>query len=732
MYSEWQKKSLENGISKNSLLQKDLLYNQLLNDIDQKNKKLLLVGSVQSGKTATYIGLICKLFETTKTNLVILFCGVSNVLKSQTLDRFEDNFKGFTNVSIRTSERGNYNYDDVLNDLMQNKKVILISIKHHTHIKNIARWFNNSQYFISNPLIIDDEGDQASFYNLDKYSRDGEHSTTYTSFLGFFQNENCCTFMSITATPYAHIIAHKEWFGLEPDYVYLIPEGEDYLSFSSLYSHREIFKTLTEKDVAELDIQKDEMGLWHLINMPFSAKAAIINYYISHKKYQSDVKKCPYQSEMIINVDRRIAVHFSIRDKINEFITDFEYKPLFRKEIINYLYPNASEDEKQKYESFALDIIDSQECELRIIDCANEEEKGREIEPLNFYKQCNIIIGGLTIGRGVSFPTLLSFYYINDKPKKYTIDNIIQVCRFLGYRNKVVPYYSIWLSKRVQEIFETIFDADDRIRERISYYQNNHKDFHEFARGIQINIKSNADYVLFATRQTIAKQYITPSIQTLYNDSSFDFKSDDDELINNGMTEIFYLLLSKHLSIRDKHYSSELGECFGNYPILYFDNFTQLVEELDHSINNSAEEILKSYFKLAINSKDVIDYAKASNKKIIVSLMIYELDEQTGKFTKRNVLYHKDRKEYSYYRQGYRADYIGDNNWAYEYKRQSNEEAIFIQLFVLSTPNEYRCIFDKDVIKMQIILPTENLINESMIVASDEDDKKIKEDAWFK
>ncbi|MCQ3914467.1 MAG: hypothetical protein MJ201_01435 [Mycoplasmoidaceae bacterium] len=249
--------------------------------------------------------------------------------------------------------------------------------------------------------------------------------------------------MSVTATPYAHILVHKDLFQLDPKYVYLIPEGESYQSYAKLRQHPEIFYFLNEEDIAELEIAKDETGYSQLISLPTSLKDALIKYFINHKRYYYDVKKKPFQSQMIINIDRKIAVHFATKRMLSEFLHQFEMSYDLRRATIDRLYPDASDEVKKQYISYAMDVINSDDYELRPVNCANSEEKNREIEELVFSKQCNVIIGSLTLARGISFPTLLSFYYINEKPKKYTMDNIIQVCRFLGYREKEIPFFSL-------------------------------------------------------------------------------------------------------------------------------------------------------------------------------------------------------------------------------------------------------------------------------------------------
>ena len=59
----------------------------------------VVVGSVQSGKTANYTGLICKALDAGYKRIVIL-CGLNNDLRSQTQERIEEGIIGEVRSSI--------------------------------------------------------------------------------------------------------------------------------------------------------------------------------------------------------------------------------------------------------------------------------------------------------------------------------------------------------------------------------------------------------------------------------------------------------------------------------------------------------------------------------------------------------------------------------------------------------------------------------------------------------
>lgn len=77
----------------------DKLFNPQRDDVII-NKKGLVVGQVQSGKTANYTGLICKAADA-GFNLIIILAGIHNNLRSQTQTRIDEGFLGFDTQNTR-------------------------------------------------------------------------------------------------------------------------------------------------------------------------------------------------------------------------------------------------------------------------------------------------------------------------------------------------------------------------------------------------------------------------------------------------------------------------------------------------------------------------------------------------------------------------------------------------------------------------------------------------------
>ena len=66
----------------------------------------MVVGQVQSGKTANYTGLICKAADA-GYRLIIVLAGLHNSLRSQTQERLDREFLGFDTRNRLSFDQGN-------------------------------------------------------------------------------------------------------------------------------------------------------------------------------------------------------------------------------------------------------------------------------------------------------------------------------------------------------------------------------------------------------------------------------------------------------------------------------------------------------------------------------------------------------------------------------------------------------------------------------------------------
>lgn len=218
------------------------------------DRRGLVVGHVQSGKTANYIGLICKAADA-GYKIIIVLAGIHKNLRSQTQIRIEEGFLGYDNnrrkdEGFRAVGVGNINPDPSLRpDAVTNRAddgdfntnrartfsinpggrpLVFVIKKQATVLQNLINWVKWAHTAVDQQtgresvaaiplLVIDDEADHASVDTKDgAFDENGqpdlEHDPTRINqlirrLLTLFQQK---AYVGYTATPFANIFIHEQ------------------------------------------------------------------------------------------------------------------------------------------------------------------------------------------------------------------------------------------------------------------------------------------------------------------------------------------------------------------------------------------------------------------------------------------------------------------------------------------------------------------------------------------
>lgn len=221
------------------------------------DRRGLVVGQVQSGKTANYTGVICKAIDA-GYRLIIVLAGLHNSLRSQTQLRLDEGVLGFDTSYARkfdqsnsrvgvgllagseflhahsftsSEDRGDFSLSVAKNigvSVGGNDPVILVVKKNASILRNLHRWATGIRQEVDPNtgrsvvrgvplLLIDDEADNASVNTKDvPLDEDGEPIDDYKPsvinglirklLLSFEQS----VYLGYTATPFANIFIDEE------------------------------------------------------------------------------------------------------------------------------------------------------------------------------------------------------------------------------------------------------------------------------------------------------------------------------------------------------------------------------------------------------------------------------------------------------------------------------------------------------------------------------------------
>jgi hypothetical protein len=196
--------------------------------------KGLVVGSVQSGKTANFNAVINRAIDSGYA-LIIVLSGIMEDLRSQTQTRIEKEvsgtdknnsvgvgvFKKFGElgdssvhqVVVPTSIKHDFKKTIKEADFSLNNKNILVCKKNVGVLKNLILWLD--EYLNENRdkhdipfLIVDDEADNASLNNMGKKGKEyaSKINGHIRALLGLFNRK---TYLGYTATPFANVLQDR-------------------------------------------------------------------------------------------------------------------------------------------------------------------------------------------------------------------------------------------------------------------------------------------------------------------------------------------------------------------------------------------------------------------------------------------------------------------------------------------------------------------------------------------
>ena len=410
-------------------------------------QNVLLLGNVQSGKTAQVLGVLSALADDGDHKVFLYLTTDSVDLQEQTVKRAEANLKNF----IVLSE----NDDRSFMQVMKANNPILVVIKKNARV--LKRWrnlFASQSSLKGYPLVIvDDEADAASLNtNTDKPDKD---ASTINKLLNDIKN-SCCQslFIQLTATPQSLLLQHEEsdW---QPEFIHFFEAGEKYIGGNFVFSDPPSY--IVRFIDSELDDMKDESG-----EIAEGAKQALLSFLITCAEFAlCDKTNCNFA----LHPSYKIQDHQAFSKKIQAFLNDLVQAVNNGEDLAGSFKESYWDLQKTKpdihhfdkiYEKLTV-LLENKQISTLVVNSQTEADFDLE-------KGFNIIIGGNVIGRGLTIPKLQTVYY-SRTAKKPNADTFWQHSRIFGYdRDKSL--LRLYIPSDVYHFFVQLNQANNLIIEQ--------------------------------------------------------------------------------------------------------------------------------------------------------------------------------------------------------------------------------------------------------------------------
>lgn len=360
----------------------------------------LLFGNVQSGKTGQMFGIICKAADLGFPVFVLLTTD-NVVLQQQTLDRVKADLSGF--CICGENDGGLFQENSLV------EPVIIVLKKNVRILKLWAGILNSTGFMRGNPLfIIDDEADAASLNTLVNRNR----QSSINRYLDSIKNEaSSSIYLQVTGTPQA-ILLQTIASGWHPLFTYYFQPGETYLGGDFFFPKNQ---------------KADCISYLEEISDP--AKSVVLQHLCASGQILAsggNVCNCLVHPSVRQNVHERFAGEMANALKWCRDNMTGEFKDRLAG-VYDSIAPVKSA--KQSFDAVyqtACQLLTDTEVKILVMNGKND------IESSEYATGSNIVIGGNTLGRGVTFPGLQTIYYTRTS-KKPQADTMWQHSRMFGY-----------------------------------------------------------------------------------------------------------------------------------------------------------------------------------------------------------------------------------------------------------------------------------------------------------
>lgn len=476
-------------------------------------RKGLIVGHVQSGKTANYTGVVCKAADS-GYKFIIILTGTQNALRNQTQERIDEGFVGldsarqleatglkeklvgvgkFNSENLRTPVPLTTNTQDFDKKIATqlrtrighfNEPVILVLKKNVSILKNLIDWLrtNNSDLHSFPMLLIDDEADYASV-NTRKADEDPTATNSRICELLNLFEQSC--YLGYTATPFANIFidpdSEDEMLkdGLFPgDFIISLDAPSNYAGAKRIFEEDGDLKI-----VREVNDHEDILSPKHKKNelpeiLPASLKEAI-RAFILVKAARNLRGQQKSHNSMLVNVSQFKAIQTHIKLLIYEYLTEL------RDAITNhYALPEVEALKNSSLLSLKVTWekeFSNTEFSWRVIQnelknavspiAVIEINTSKSSAPLDYNKReypngRNVIaVGGFSLSRGLTLEGLTVSYFLRSS---IMYDTLMQMGRWFGYRPDFEELCRIYMTKQASSWYAHISRVTEELREDFS------------------------------------------------------------------------------------------------------------------------------------------------------------------------------------------------------------------------------------------------------------------------
>lgn len=462
------------------------------------SKKGLVVGYVQSGKTANYASVLAKAADS-GFRLLIVLSGIHNGLRQQTQRRLDRDLIEPHPAPWHplTSAEADFGTGPKGMGILNSPSIRSLAVvkKNSTRLQRMVDWLEGVPEHIRlacPAIIIDDEADQATPNTL---AHKQERSRINDLVRRLFSLLPSASYVGYTATPFANVLLDpSDQEELYPSHFIIdLPRPEGYFGAEQLFGRQalddadqpddglDMVRTIPDDEAATMKPPR-RRDLREAFDPPIGdCLADAINWFVLSVAARRARGQGDRHSSMLVHTSPYVAPQFALADRIRDELAQLRVSLDYSKAALHWEREAArvaATDLGEEHVTFAelephlTEVLQDMRV---VVDNGVSEDRldyGR-VETLDDgterpITETVIAVGGDTLSRGLTLEGLIVSYFIRNSN---TYDTLLQMGRWFGFRKGYSDLPRIWVTSELRSSFRFLATVEAEIRQDMRRYQ---------------------------------------------------------------------------------------------------------------------------------------------------------------------------------------------------------------------------------------------------------------------
>ena len=471
----------------------------------------LVIGYVQSGKTANFTALVAKAADV-GYRLVIVLSGLDNGLRRQTQIRLDKELVGYADgrvgavplppvgrqwAQFTTEElRGDFQAGHANHSALQGSQPVLLVVKKNGAVlRRLHAWLDNAPEEVRRTLpllVIDDEADQASVDTRGSYqTNDPDEDYTEPAVInglirGLLRKFQRGAYVAYTATPFANILIPHDTVDptaggdLYPkDFIVDLPQPDGYFGAERLFGRfdedsnehlggMDAIRHIPDADIAAMDQEE----------LPGSLCTAVMDFVLSGAA-RAERGQGAQPATMLIHTSQLTDEHRALWGRVSAWFREFKDEWRYQRT------QGIRERMRKRWDEEFIPVTRAGFIERVRSFEQIEEHIGPFLEALLPPKEVNsvtgdmldyerdpglkaIAIGGNRLARGLTLEGLMVSYFVRSTAM---YDTLMQMGRWFGFRGGYEDLTRIWTTTELAGWFADLAAVEHELRQDVRRYE---------------------------------------------------------------------------------------------------------------------------------------------------------------------------------------------------------------------------------------------------------------------